>query len=344
MNLKQCIIAAIVLQSTLTTLAQNTSFDSTIYYRITNFWQGEKKSLDIINDGKQNNLPRLTASDNVSGQSWKIVPLGGGYYKLYTQWQGPTRVLDVINDGKNNTLQLSKDGGYSGQFWKITPGENGYFRLTSMWQGESKSIDIVNDGKNNNEPVLANTGSFSGQYWKIVPFTKVNNSTVEPAEKSIPPVKDTAASLPVFKNLVSYRITNLWAVTKGKSLDAVNDGKKNKVQLAANGAYSGQYWTLTPIPGYTGYYRLTNKFLGNDLSLDIINDGTNNKITFAKTAMASGQAWKISRTSNGYYRLTTHFQGEGKSLDVLNDGKNTRLQLAKTAQVSGQHWMITEIQ
>jgi hypothetical protein len=209
-----------------------------------------------------------------------------------------------------------------------------------MWQGDGKSIDVVNDGKNNNQLMLTKSGAFSGQYWKITPFTPVNNAPVIPAV----PIIDTTTAVPVFKNLASYRITNLWTATNGKSLDVVNDGKKDKVQLAGSGPYTGQYWTLTPFPGFPGYYRLTNLFLGSDRSLDIVNDGTNNnKITFGNTGMKSGQAWKITKMPNGYYRLTTHFQGDGKALDVVNDGKNTKLHLSKTAEASGQYWMITEI-
>jgi Ricin-type beta-trefoil lectin domain-like len=339
MNRKHLFIALLFLQSTFTSLAQTASFDSTITYRITNLWQGEKKSLDILNDGKQNNFPWLSTSEDVSGQSWKIVATGDGYFKLSTTWHGPGKVLDVINDGKNNKLQLANNGAYSGQYWKIASVGNGYYRLISRWQGDGKSVDVVNDGKNNNQLILAKSGGYSGQYWKIVPYTRVINVPVVPTV----PVIDSNRGDPVFKNQASYRITNSSTVIKGKSLDVVNDGKKNKVQLAGSGPYTGQYWTLTPFPGYPGYYRLTNLFLGNDLSLDIVNDGTNNKITFGTTGMISGQAWKITRLFNGYYRLTTNFQGDDKSLDVLNDGKYTQLRLNKSGPVSGQHWMITEI-
>ncbi len=155
-------------------------------------------------------------------------------------------------------------------------------------------------------------------------------------------VAETIAT-PAFNNLASYRITNGWEVTNGKSLDVVNDGKKDKIQMAKSGAFTGQYWTLTPFPGLAGYYRLTNLFLGHDLSLDIVNDGTNNKISFGKTGILSGQAWKITPLPGGYYRLTSNFQGDGKSLDIINDGKNTKLQLSATGNYAGQYWMITEI-
>ena len=46
-----------------------------------------------------------------------------------------------------------------------------------------------------------------------------------------------------------YRLTTAWQ-GDCKSLDVVNDGTNNKLQLATGGAYSGQMWKLTPT-GYT---------------------------------------------------------------------------------------------
>jgi len=48
--------------------------DDNSYYRITSKWQGEGKSLDIINDGK-NNQPTLTKTNSYSGQFWKITKI-----------------------------------------------------------------------------------------------------------------------------------------------------------------------------------------------------------------------------------------------------------------------------
>ena len=48
-----------------------TPIDDT-YYRISNYWQGDDKSLDIENDEKNNNLPIITPTGAWSGQGWKI--------------------------------------------------------------------------------------------------------------------------------------------------------------------------------------------------------------------------------------------------------------------------------
>ncbi|MBC7777248.1 MAG: RICIN domain-containing protein [Phycisphaerae bacterium] len=152
------------------------AYDGKKFYRLTTQWQGDDKSLDIVNDGKNNNQLQLAKTGNYSGQYWKITPISGGYYRLTTYWQGDDKSLDVINDGKNNKLHLAKTGNYSGQYWKITALGGGYYRLTSKFQGDDKSLDVINDGKNN-QLQLAKSGQFSGQYWKIteIPTSSAGN-------------------------------------------------------------------------------------------------------------------------------------------------------------------------
>jgi len=41
------------------------------YYRLTSKREGQEKSLDIINDGKNNKI-KLAKTDDCSGQYWKI--------------------------------------------------------------------------------------------------------------------------------------------------------------------------------------------------------------------------------------------------------------------------------
>ena len=139
--------------------------DQNAYYRMTTKWQGTGKSLDVINDGKNNNV-HLAKSGGYTGQFWKFTSMGNGYYRMTTKWQGTGKSLDVINDGKNNNVQLAKSGGYTGQFWKVTPIGGGYYRLTTYFQGAGKSLDVINDGKNN-KVHLSNTGNYTGQFWKL---------------------------------------------------------------------------------------------------------------------------------------------------------------------------------
>lgn len=149
------------------------------YYRLTTQWLGDGKSLDVINDGVNNQL-HLTHTANASGQFWKFTPLGDGYFRLTTQWQGESKSLDVVNDGTNNKIQLAKTENVTGQYWKITAVGNGFYRLTTKWLGDGKSLDVVNDGTNS-KLQLANTGNFSGQYWKITSLSTAKETP--PANK-----------------------------------------------------------------------------------------------------------------------------------------------------------------
>ena len=62
------------------------------------------------------------------------------------------------------------------------------------------------------------------------------------------------------------RFTTSWQ-GPGISLDVVNDGRNNKLQLAPTGDYGGQYWRVAPAGN--GYYRLTTKWQGPGKSLDV---------------------------------------------------------------------------
>ena len=141
------------------------TIDPDAYYRITSYWQGAGKSLDIVNDGT-NDHPWLGDSGPYSGQFWKLTPVGGGYYRLTTQWLGTGKSLDIINDGKNNQPVMSNSENYSGQLWKLTPLPGGFYRLTTQWLGDGKSLDVINDGTNN-QVWLSNSADVSGQYWKL---------------------------------------------------------------------------------------------------------------------------------------------------------------------------------
>ncbi|CAF1075911.1 unnamed protein product, partial [Didymodactylos carnosus] len=151
-------------------------FDANCYYRLTTRWQGDDKSLDIVNDGKNNNQLILGNTGNYSGQHWKITSVGDGYYRLSTEWQGDGKCLDIVNDTEKNKLILANTDNHSGQYWRITLLENSYYRLTSKLQGYDQSLDVVNDGEKN-KLTLHKTGNYSGQYWKITKEISTLEST-----------------------------------------------------------------------------------------------------------------------------------------------------------------------
>jgi hypothetical protein len=143
------------------------AFDARCYYRLTTLWQGEGMSLDILSDGKANNVPILAQTGEYAGQLWKLTPEANGFYRLTNLWRG-TR-LSLANAAGNRPL-LVKSAAVPEQRWKLTPEPNGIYRLTTQAQGDALSLDIVNDSMANNIPILAKTGcNDSGQLWKLTP-------------------------------------------------------------------------------------------------------------------------------------------------------------------------------
>ncbi|NPC70490.1 RICIN domain-containing protein, partial [Corallococcus exiguus] len=156
------------------------AFDARCYYRLTTLWQGEGMSLDILYDGKANNVPILARTGDYDGQLWKLTPEANGYYRLTTQWRGTS--LSLANASGNRPL-LVKSAAVPEQRWKLNPEPNGIYRLTTQAQGDALSLDIVNDSRANNVPILAKTGcNDSGQLWKVTPVP----ATPDPEVKDSP--------------------------------------------------------------------------------------------------------------------------------------------------------------
>ncbi|PTL75004.1 RICIN domain-containing protein [Vitiosangium sp. GDMCC 1.1324] len=151
--------------TTTTTPPASAAFDARCYYRLTTLWQGEGMSLDILGDGKADNVPILARSGEFTGQKWKLTPEANGYYRLTTQWRGTS--LSLASTAGNRPL-LVKSADVPEQRWKLIPEPNGIYRLTTQAQGDAQSLGILNDSKDNNIPVLAKTAcSDSGQLWKV---------------------------------------------------------------------------------------------------------------------------------------------------------------------------------
>lgn len=159
-------------------IAPAADFDPDARYRLTTMFEGECKSLDIVNDA-HDRTPILAKTADVSGQYWRITPAGDGYYRLTTQWKGPGRSLDIVNDAHDRTPILAETADVSGQHWRITPTGDGYYRLTTQWKGPGRSLDIVNDA-HDRTPILAPTADVSGQHWRIV-----EDSMVGPVPQSL---------------------------------------------------------------------------------------------------------------------------------------------------------------
>jgi hypothetical protein len=143
-------------------------------------------------------------------------------------------------------------------------------RLRNTLTGSDTCLDILNDGENN-RLIMAKCSNVGGQRWSM-----------------------TASE----KNPQAYQLqTPLTSIDK--CLNIINDGENNKLTMDKCAIIPGQLWTVTPsktIPGYSGYYFLTNALTGASNCLNIINDGRNNKLTMAKCDNIAGQSWRITRT------------------------------------------------
>ena len=62
-------------------IVPGTSIDTDFYQRLTTQFQGDTKSLDVINDANDN-LLRLATTGSYTGQFWRLHDVGGGYYRL----------------------------------------------------------------------------------------------------------------------------------------------------------------------------------------------------------------------------------------------------------------------
>ncbi len=140
-------------------------WDPNRWYRLTNMFLGDGRSLDTYSDAL--NAPFMGNTGYYSGQYWRITPLGGGYYRLTNMFLGDGRSLDTYS-GALNAPFMGNTGYYSGQYWRITPLGGGYYRLTNMFLGDGRSLDTYSGALN--APFMGNTGYYSGQYWRITPL------------------------------------------------------------------------------------------------------------------------------------------------------------------------------
>lgn len=134
-----------------------------VCYRIMNYWRGIELSLDIVNDGVRNNLPRLAPTAYTTGQIWYLHDEGEQCYRLTTEWRGEEYSLDAT-DGQKLVLAPSDDT--PEQLWTMTHCGEDHYRLNCVAYGDELSLDIRNDGRNNT-PILAPTSNASGQFWKL---------------------------------------------------------------------------------------------------------------------------------------------------------------------------------
>jgi hypothetical protein len=132
---------------------------------------------------------------------------------LHSDFTGRSNCLDIVNAGNRDQLHMTRCGRYTGQMWALVPDAgNSFVRLQTRFTGADMCLDVVNDG-NNSQVHMAPCANVTGQQWHM----------------------DQTGPGP------GVRLWNQFT-GQGKCLDIVNDGS-GRVQLAACGDYSGQYWS-----------------------------------------------------------------------------------------------------
>ncbi len=133
--------------------------DTSFYYRLTNAFLGRGRALDTYSDTHE---PFMARTRNVTGQFWKLTPLGNGFYRLTNWFLGDRRALDTYSDTHEPFMARTRN--VTGQFWKLTPVGNGRFRLTNRFLGDGRSLDTYRD---THEPFMGRTRNVTGQLWRF---------------------------------------------------------------------------------------------------------------------------------------------------------------------------------
>ena len=134
------------------------------YYRITNQWLGDSKSLS--HSKQYYFFLRVRDSNGNEGQLWKktIAPNGQGFY-LTSKKYGDTVFLQALNKDEFKDKLVMKSGEYGNRLWTLDDLGNGFYNLTTV--GEGKSLEI-NQSKAD-RVIMASSTNTAKQRWKMIP-------------------------------------------------------------------------------------------------------------------------------------------------------------------------------
>lgn len=161
--------------------------------------------------------------------------------------------------------------------------------------------------------------------------------------KPLPPKGAPATTEPsVWDSRSWYKIK--CGAKAGMALDVVNDGNQlrdGKIQMAAEGNFSGQHWQLRPSKTVPGAYNLCTMWLGKGMALDVYGDDKT-RPHLAVAGNYTGQQWHLTPLANRSWRLTNTYSG---SLVLAANGNDGGLHLVDPQTVSGtevglQQWAL----
>ncbi len=152
--------------------------------------------------------------------------------------------------------------------------------------------------------------------------------------------KNAIAQLPTFGKGF-YRLTND-SLKNTKSLEILNDGKKDKIQMGKTGTFTGQYWQITAVK--EGHYRFTTKLLGETKALALVVEDDKMLLRLVKVNSKEDglQLWNIEPVEGkkGLYSINNVNSGP---MVILTTGKNGLNLVYREPTTPSQHWQITPV-
>lgn len=180
------------------------------FYRITNKWLGDSKSLSYTK--QYYNFLRIRDSGNGDAQLWKKIsaPTGQGFY-LVNKQHGDTVFLQALKDGEFKDKLIVKSGESGNRQWDLNDLGTGFYTLTA----DGKALDV--NASNKDRVMMSASGASSSQRWKMTPV-----------------------------GADYFRLTNE-SLGDGKSLEAVTFSRYVVEMVKSSDTDPAQLWKLTGI-------------------------------------------------------------------------------------------------
>lgn len=135
------------------------------YYRITNQWLGDTKSLSYSK--QYHYFLRVRDSNSEDGQLWKKIPApsGKGFY-LVNKRHGDTILLQSLKDPDEFKDKLvMKSGEHGNRQWNLNDLGSGFYTLTTVEDGKALNIN----SSKTDRVMMSAAASATSQNWKITP-------------------------------------------------------------------------------------------------------------------------------------------------------------------------------
>lgn len=135
---------------------------------------GPARCLDIVNDGKNDQVHMAPCGDH-SGQQWLVERLKGGpYVRLRTRFTGPDRCLEIVNDSRNNNLaRMAPCGNRAGQQWSIEPVPGPGYNTwpTTNLTGPENCLAVIAAARRERVGMKPCPDGSPGEPWSLAPMS-----------------------------------------------------------------------------------------------------------------------------------------------------------------------------